>query len=463
MQGGPFFRVFPTTADAAPLFPSWCGWCKRLEPTWNELAGAVSSNVHIGKIECIEQPITCQALKVQGFPTLRLLDNGQMYSFLGGNRELSTLRSFAEGGYKNEKSEPVPALRGGGGGGGEAKLATRLVVEEKPEEHKEPILTEQNFHDRTASGRWLVAATAPWCGHCKSLAPTINKLAAAKDLTFNVASINCDEDANLCRDLGVLSFPTLVLVEQGHFATMPNKAERTFDALKQFADSGYKSIDLRPVRGLQRGVVRRGGLQLLDEATYDEATARGAWLVGFSCSSPACKDMEKALGETQKSYSLHLQVGVVDCELSPALCDENKITTQPTVVLLYLDRGFLFSGEHTSSNYIMFIGDGFKSAKGQDRQHLGIRRRLTFDTLTNGAAWRDFVHQNRYTLVACVGIGLLVWGLFWGSALAYSPTQMMKQQRSRQPQQPQQRQQQAGEYIQQAAPKPAGGEARKRK
>ncbi len=398
----------------------------------------MGKEVRVGKIECIENPTTCGRLQVQGFPTLKVLADGVAYPFVGGNRELSTLQAFAGGGYKSVKGEPLP--------GGADKTATRLVVEKESDEHKETILTAENFPLLVSSGRWLVAATAPWCGHCKALAPALNFFASQKDLSFQTASINCDEDSSLCRALGVQSFPTLFVVEQGHFVTMPSGAERSVQALQKFAESEYATLDKKALGGSNKiaSAARRGLLLLLDEKTFDEATARGAWLMGFTCKSAQCKAMETALNEVQKSYSLHLQVGLVDCDASAALCREHKITATPTVVLLYLDRGFLFSGEHTSANYVLFVGEGFKTAPAHYREHLGLKRRLTFANLSNRDALLDFAHQNRYLLVVCVGAALLVWGIIWGSALATSPASAVYRYRQFLQQQQQQQQQQGG-------------------
>ena len=39
------------------------------------------------------------------------------------------------------------------------------------------ILTEKNFDQEIQQDVWLVKFYAPWCGHCKKLAPVIDELA----------------------------------------------------------------------------------------------------------------------------------------------------------------------------------------------------------------------------------------------------------------------------------------------
>src|SRR5271156_5208117 len=58
----------------------------------------------------------------------------------------------------------------------------------------------------------LVEFFAPWCGHCKNLAPVYEELAInfafAAD-KVSIAKVNADEHKSLGRDFGVQGFPTL--------------------------------------------------------------------------------------------------------------------------------------------------------------------------------------------------------------------------------------------------------------
>jgi thioredoxin-like negative regulator of GroEL len=51
-------------------------------------------------------------------------------------------------------------------------------------------LTAATF-DQAKTGDWLVKFYAPWCGHCKNLAPTWEELATKSKGKFNVAKIDC--------------------------------------------------------------------------------------------------------------------------------------------------------------------------------------------------------------------------------------------------------------------------------
>src|SRR5947209_7408831 len=58
----------------------------------------------------------------------------------------------------------------------------------------------------------LVEFFAPWCGHCKSLAPVYEELAStfesAKD-KVTIAKVDADAEKDLGRRFGVQGFPTL--------------------------------------------------------------------------------------------------------------------------------------------------------------------------------------------------------------------------------------------------------------
>jgi hypothetical protein len=165
-------------------------------------------------------------------------------------------------------------------------------------------------------------------------------------------------------------------------------------------------------------------LTLLDDSSFDEATVDDPWLIGFTCSSNECEQMEDALSSVQRTHSLHLRVGLVDCDVSTSLCSEHSVQA-PSTILFYKERGFLFSGEFTSDNYLLFVGETFKVAASRDRVHLSLKRRLAFNSL-NRLSVQDFIHQHRYLLTVSVAFFLLLWGVFIGSALATSPSMLFE-------------------------------------
>ena len=51
---------------------------------------------------------------------------------------------------------------------------------------------------------------APWCGHCKALAPEYEEAATTlKEKNIPLVKVDCTEETELCKDYGVEGYPTV--------------------------------------------------------------------------------------------------------------------------------------------------------------------------------------------------------------------------------------------------------------
>ncbi|KAK9811676.1 hypothetical protein WJX72_008165 [[Myrmecia] bisecta] len=90
------------------FYAPWCGHCKNLKPTWDELASEAKGKVKVGAVDCTANAAICQEYGVQGYPTLKFASKGRVEDYQGG-RELDSLKTFAMN--KWSAMRPAPEVR----------------------------------------------------------------------------------------------------------------------------------------------------------------------------------------------------------------------------------------------------------------------------------------------------------------------------------------------------------------
>ncbi|KAL6769283.1 PDI3 [Auxenochlorella protothecoides x Auxenochlorella symbiontica] len=99
-------------------------------------------------------------------------------------------------------------------------------------------LTSTDFDEVTSDGKvYFVKFYAPWCGHCKKLAPTWEKLAKAYEGSEEAAvvAVDCTKDKAVCNKAKVPGFPSLKIYFNGEQKESFRSA-RDYDTLKTFFD-----------------------------------------------------------------------------------------------------------------------------------------------------------------------------------------------------------------------------------
>lgn len=75
---------------------------------------------------------------------------------------------------------------------------------------------------------------APWCGHCKALAPEYEEAATSlKEKNIKLAKVDCTEESDLCQQYGVEGYPTLK-VFRGPENITPYKGQRKAAAITSY-------------------------------------------------------------------------------------------------------------------------------------------------------------------------------------------------------------------------------------
>jgi protein disulfide-isomerase A6 len=255
------------------FYAPWCGHCKALAPDYEKVADMFgkSPKVTVAEVNCDEDKPLCGRFSVNGYPTLKFFPSQSIKpTDYKGSRTADEIATFIE---QNS---------------GARRVGPRTDV---------LALNEANFDKivMDSSKDALVKFYAPWCGHCKALAPVYEKLATAFKNEDNVvvAEVNCDVESKLCSRFSVSGFPTLKFFPKANKEGESYEGGRELDDLLQHLNSNL-NLD-RLASGMLGG--QAGKIAQLDQlaAKYLAAQDKPALLthaqtIVASLSGPAAKN-----------------------------------------------------------------------------------------------------------------------------------------------------------------------------
>uniref|UniRef100_A0A7N6AC88 Protein disulfide-isomerase n=1 Tax=Anabas testudineus TaxID=64144 RepID=A0A7N6AC88_ANATE len=98
----------------------------------------------------------------------------------------------------------------------------------------------------------LVKFYAPWCGHCKKLAPEFEKAATRLKGTVQLAKVDCTAHSETCARFGVSGYPTLKIFRYGRDSA-PYEGPRTAEGIYHYMkkQTGPDSVHLKTEEDLK--------------------------------------------------------------------------------------------------------------------------------------------------------------------------------------------------------------------
>ncbi|XP_078179678.1 protein disulfide isomerase-like 2-3 [Carex rostrata] len=220
------------------FFAPWCGHCKALVPAWEKAASVLKGVVTVAALDADAHQALAQEYGIQGFPTIKVFLPGKPPMDYQGAREAKPIAEFALKQVKALLKERLEGKATGGPSSSEKKSETKTSAS--------VALTSSNFDDTVIKSNdlWIVEFFAPWCGHCKKLAPEWKRASNNLKGKVNLGHVNCDEEKSLMSRFNVQGFPTILVFGDDKKSPFVYEGARTAAAIESFA---LEQLEARPV------------------------------------------------------------------------------------------------------------------------------------------------------------------------------------------------------------------------
>ncbi|XP_066485189.1 protein disulfide-isomerase A4 [Tiliqua scincoides] len=224
------------------FYAPWCGHCKQFAPEYEKIAKTLKENdppIPVAKIDATSASTVSGRFDVSGYPTIKILKKGQAVDYEGSRTEAEIVAKVKEVSQPDWTPPPEATL----------------------------VLTQDNFDETVNEADIiLVEFYAPWCGHCKRLAPEYEK--AAKELSkrtppIPLAKVDATAETELAKRFDVSGYPSLKIFRKGKAFDYNGPREKYGIVDYMIEQSGPPSKQIQAVKQVQEFLKDRDDVILI--------------------------------------------------------------------------------------------------------------------------------------------------------------------------------------------------------
>ncbi|TNV74553.1 hypothetical protein FGO68_gene16110 [Halteria grandinella] len=224
-------------------------------------------------------------------------------------------------------------------------------------------LTKDNFKKLVLDSDqlWFIEFFAPWCGHCKQLAPAWEKAAKTLKGVVNVGAVDMTTDQEAGAAYGIQGFPTIKFFGFDKQKPQDYQGQRDDKAIVDYAlekvgsevrkrSSGKGASSSSSSSGSKKKETKQENasgasdkdVTVLNQGNFDELVlgSKDIWLVEFYAPwCGHCKNLEPEWNQAATRLKGQVKLGKVDATVETALAQRFHVQGYPTIKVFDYGEG----------------------------------------------------------------------------------------------------------------------------